>query len=390
MRVKLGVPEELDDKERAYALDAALEASTRSIVPLVRRGVVPTAAAAIKRHGVRWRPEPPGDEHFDLPQDVLARKWGDCDDLAPYHAASLRASGADPGARAFVKKSGPNRWHAVVRRTDGSVEDPSLAAGMGRGVNGHQVYGANAPIWKPMFPERMSVAMYPMVSGALVRVDVPDTEFPWSWSGMHFARETPSAVVGAMRCARLVCGDGIDPMDDLRLSAIEDLVLGADPSEVGEAIQDEWGDDVADDVMEDAIVVGSFFDKITSLAKGTPAGAIIDLARGRTPTAVAPMMPGHPGSMPGGGSQAMPLMQMKEMLASNPSLQPFAQMLLPLAGMAATPFLGPMGPMASGMLSQFLMPGAGQMAPQTPQLPQMMPGIPMQPGGQGSPMFMRF
>lgn len=389
MRIKLGVPEELDDRDRKHALDAALEASTRSITPLVRRGLVPTAVHAIKKMGVKWHPEPPGDEHFDLPQDVLRRRHGDCDDLAPWHAGSLRATGQDPGARAFVKKSGPNRWHALVRRSDGTIEDPSLAAGMRSAVVGSTVWGAHAPIWRPMFADKLALAMYPMPGGrTLARVDVPDVDEPWSWSGLHQSHEAPRALVGAMRCARLVSGEGIDPLDDVRLSAMEDLILGADPSEVGEAIEAQFGSDVADDVMEDVISVGSFFDNITALAKGTPAGAIIDLARGKAPTPVAPQAPGRFGPS---GSTDMPLFQMKEMLAQNPSLQPLAQMLLPMAGMAATPFLGPLGPMAGGMLSQFLMPpGAQQMAPPVPMAPQMAPGVPMQPGGAGAPVFLRF
>lgn len=414
MRIKLGVPEQLTDQERREALDAALEASTRAITPLVRRGAVPTAATAIKRHGVRWRPEPPGDEEFALPGDVLSRKWGDCDDLAPYHAASLRATGADSGARAFVKKSGPNRWHALVQRSDGTIEDPSRAAGMGAGVNGHhQVWGAGPPMWAPMFADRMAMAVYPLADGrTAARVDVPDLDLGWSWSGLHSARNVPTAVVGAMRCARLVTGDGIDELDELRLSAIEDLVMGTDPDEVYEALSQVCGTDLAGDVMEDATVVGSFFDKLTSLAKGTPAGAIIDLARGRTPAPVQAALPGRPGMMPSGGGD-MPLFQAKQFLAENPQLAPLVQQLMPLASMAAVPFLGPLAPMAGGMLSQFLvppgggapqgggmippgmlsqllMPGASQMAPQVPMPQGMVPGMTMQPGGAGSPMFLRF
>lgn len=392
MRIKLGVPEELTDQERREALDAALEASTRAITPLVRRGAVPTAATAIKRHGVKWRPEPPGDEEFALPGTVLNRKWGDCDDLAPYHAASLRASGLDTGARAIVRKSGPNRWHAIVERSDGTIEDPSKAAGMGAGVNGHQVYGAGPPMWAPMFGDRMAMAVYPLGDGRTVaRVDVPDLDLGWSWSGLHASRNIPTSVVGAMRAARLVCGEGIDELDDYRLSAIEDLILGADPEEVYEALSSVCGTDLAGDVMEDACVVGSFFDKLTSLAKGTPAGAIIDLARGRDPGPVNAPLPGRfPGGGGGGGGGDMPLFQMKEFIAQNPQLAPLVSQLMPIASMAATPFLGPLAPMAGGLLSQFLMPGAGGMAPQTPMPPQMVPGFPMQPGGTGSPMFLRF
>src|ERR1043165_553030 len=104
MRIRLAVPDELDDQDRKAALDAALESVTRTVTGLVRTGAAPPAAGEIKSKRVRWHPEPPGDEHFDLPDTIMKRGHGDCDDLAPWHAGSLRASGIDPQARAFVKK----------------------------------------------------------------------------------------------------------------------------------------------------------------------------------------------------------------------------------------------------------------------------------------------
>ncbi len=103
MRIRLAVPDELDDQDRKAALDAALESVVRSSVPMIKAGKWPTAKAAIKAGKVEWKPEPPGDEHFDLAPTVLARGNGDCDDLAPWHAAGLRASGGVPGATARVR-----------------------------------------------------------------------------------------------------------------------------------------------------------------------------------------------------------------------------------------------------------------------------------------------
>lgn len=126
MDLRVGIPERAVKHE---VLDAALEVPTRLNEVLIRNGDVPPWPEALAR-GVRWRPEPPGAERFDHAGTVLSRGWGDCDDLAPYAVASLRASGEDPTAQSVVMRTGPHRWHAVVLRSDGSIEDPSVDAGM--------------------------------------------------------------------------------------------------------------------------------------------------------------------------------------------------------------------------------------------------------------------
>jgi hypothetical protein len=125
MRMRIAVPER---HVSAGVIDAALEAVTRLDEHMVRGGEVPPFTNAVP--GVKWQPENFGDEHFDHAGTVLGRGWGDCDDLAPWHAGSLRASGEDPGAFARVVQSGPNMYHAIVQRSDGSIDDPSVAAGM--------------------------------------------------------------------------------------------------------------------------------------------------------------------------------------------------------------------------------------------------------------------
>jgi hypothetical protein len=124
MRIRVAVPEE---HVSPTVINAALEAVTRVDHAMIQRGDVPHFNP---RLGVRWRPENFGDEHFDHAGIVLQRGWGDCDDLAPWRAASLRASGEDPGAVAIALPSGPDMYHALVRRSDGSNDDPSVAAGM--------------------------------------------------------------------------------------------------------------------------------------------------------------------------------------------------------------------------------------------------------------------
>src|SRR5258706_3119168 len=140
MRINVAVPEA---HVTAPVLDAALESVTRLNEEMIQRGEVPTFPQGLS-HGVKWKPEPPGQEHFDHAGVVMKRKWGDCDDLAPWHAATLRHSGEDPGAFAVAQRSGPKRWHAVVQRSDGSIDDPSKRAGMGMAGSG--IIGAALPL----------------------------------------------------------------------------------------------------------------------------------------------------------------------------------------------------------------------------------------------------
>src|SRR5262245_12588519 len=179
MRIKLGVPEGLDKEEVASTLDAALEAVTTANQPLIERGHVPDCRVAIKKYGLRWKPEPVGDEHFDVAPTIVKRKWGDCDDLAPYLAASLRASGEDPDAYAYVRPSGPNRWHAVVN-SQGRELDPSRWAGMGQRVSGHE--GMRPAFWPPLWPDRLALSAHPLHHGWAGRVDVPDPQHMMIWS----------------------------------------------------------------------------------------------------------------------------------------------------------------------------------------------------------------
>lgn len=84
--------------------------------------------------GVRYRNEPPGQgfEEFALIPVIYARKWGDCDDLAPWRVAELRERGEPAKIRIQWKTSsgGGKLYHIVVRRADGRIEDPSRILGM--------------------------------------------------------------------------------------------------------------------------------------------------------------------------------------------------------------------------------------------------------------------
>lgn len=234
MRLRLAVPTDLSRDETAAMLDAALESLTRASEPRIARGQIPTFTQALKAGRVRWKPEPPGDEHFDLPETVLRRGHGDCDDLAPWKAAELRATGQDPGATAIVRPSGPGRWHAVVQRSDGRIDDPSKAAGMGRSVNGDDY---RAPTWRAMWGDRLALAAHPLRRGWGARVDVPDAETPMAWSALASGETPRRAVCGAIEGAMGMhtCG-ALTEADLVKLAALHDLLHGARARDVAGAL----------------------------------------------------------------------------------------------------------------------------------------------------------
>ena len=200
MRIRLAIP---DEHITAPVLDAALEATTLAAQSQMAAGDAPTFSDLL-RSGVKWKPEAFADgEHFDLPEVVGARGYGDCDDLAPCLAAELRATKADPGARARVYRSGPDRWHAIVQMSDGTIVDPSVLAGM-RPSSGSGVRGAIA---RPMTAVGQSaLAVAPYRGQWWARTDVP-------WDGTHLSsishsksleRAVDRSIVGALSCGACV------------------------------------------------------------------------------------------------------------------------------------------------------------------------------------------
>jgi len=245
VRIRLAVP---DSAVKPDVLDAALEAVTRTDEHLLDQGSVPTAEQAIVR-GVRWQPEPPGDEHFDTAETVLARGHGDCDDLAPWHAASLRHTGTDPGAKAVVTPTGPNRWHAVVQRSNGTIEDPSAEAGMHEysrvsGISPQEMARhirlSTQPPLQPHGRPHVATRRVLTRGGPVwcVRVDVP-------WKGSRYAischairRKLNHAVRDSIRGACVVgeASDTISREHAMKLEALEALLHGHDPKHVKAAL----------------------------------------------------------------------------------------------------------------------------------------------------------
>lgn len=199
MRIRLAIP---DKHVTAPVLDAVLEATTRAAAQQMAAGEAPTFSDLL-RQGVRWRPEPFTDgEHFDLPSVMGERGWGDCDDMGPALAAELRARGQDPGARSRVIRSGPERWHAIVELSDGTILDPSRMAGMrssGQGVRG--------AITRPMAAVGESaIAIVPYRGEWWARTDVP-----WGTRHLVSVSRAPVAadaldhsIAGALACGQSV------------------------------------------------------------------------------------------------------------------------------------------------------------------------------------------
>ena len=275
MRVQVAIPEAHVD---APVLDAALEATTRLNEAMLRKGEVPTFDDGLKE-GIRWQPEPPGAEHFDHAREVLKRGWGDCDDLAPWHAASLRHTGEDPEAKAIVRKSGPHRWHAIVQRHDGSIEDPSKAAGMGRHV---AIHGAAVPLMYPapsssvvggVYVVRPAIAMRPVRGNWQARADLPwmrpsggderPTATDYAMVSLHQDPVASTALTGAIDGACLIgqIAGFADPEHINRLCAISDCIEGASFDE----LVGVYGEEHARAATE---LVGSFFKKLGKVAKG--------------------------------------------------------------------------------------------------------------------------
>ena len=270
MRINVAIPEA---HVEAPVLNAALESVTRLNEQMMANGEVPTIDKGIK-HGVRWKPEPPGDEHFDHAKTVMARKWGDCDDLAPWHAATLRHTGEDPDAKAIVYRSGEKRWHAVVQRSDGSIDDPSKRAGMGASVG---IAGAALPLMSTAnssvvgaYMVRPQIAIRPVRGAFQARADLP-----WNWkerldekpsaqdyamTALHTAPLAATALTGAIDgiCRLGVAAGFADPDHLNRLSAIADAVCGHNYDELAGT----YGEDHANAAYS---VVGTFF---TSAALG--------------------------------------------------------------------------------------------------------------------------
>lgn len=124
---------------------------TRAMLGIGLRSLVAMNVVWLMRHrettpmlydaGVVYEREPAGQEEWQTIPAVLTQGSGDCEDLAAWRVAELQTLGAlnipggDRGARIITKTkrlpTGKLLIHVLVRRGDGSIEDPSLMLGMG-------------------------------------------------------------------------------------------------------------------------------------------------------------------------------------------------------------------------------------------------------------------
>jgi hypothetical protein len=338
MRVNVAIPEA---HVKAPVLDAALESVTRLNEQLLAEGH-PTFDRAVIR-GVKWRPEPPGAEHFDHLATVNRRGWGDCDDLAPYHAASLRHTGEDEGATAVVKRSGPKSWHAVVQRSDGSIDDPSARAGMGPGIR-HGVRGAVLPLMYPppssavvgSYIIRPQIAIRPVRGAAQARVDIPwqwrahledkPTPTDYAMTALHTSPVASGAITGAdyldasaralhgAICGGLMLAEAAGFASDEHLAGLEAIAGYLEGLSV-EELEEQFGGELAHRAQT---VVGSFFShlnplkaikSVTNLALHNPLTSMAAnfVPGGRAALDAANAIWSHiPGTAPGGGGGGVP------------------------------------------------------------------------------------
>lgn len=338
MRINIAVPEE---HVKAPVLNAALEAVTRLDESLLEAGATPTDKQLIAK-GARWRPEPPGQEHFDHGGTINARGWGDCDDWAPLRAARLRVTGEDPGAKAVVRKSGEKRWHATVIRSDGTEDDPSLDAGMPGKARTVGARAATLPLMRPLavhgidgevgaYINYPQLALRP-VSDRTGQIESWEArgDLPWHYApgdspadvamvALHRSPVSSQAIVGAARGAfRIGLITGAHPEQLKRLSAIADACEGAS----WEEIAGTYGPEHAAAAEQ---VVGSFFGKALR--------GIKKAAKGVAKSVVKPLAKAALSAVPGGGlvtaafNAASPMLKKSVMKSAH--IHPAARAALP-------------------------------------------------------------
>lgn len=90
----------------------------------IEAGIVPPSPLLVQ--SLKFIDEPAGQEDWLLPHQVMKAGGGDCEDLAFWHCAGLRATGQDPGATCVLMQTGVSRLHCVVQTSDGQIIDPTL------------------------------------------------------------------------------------------------------------------------------------------------------------------------------------------------------------------------------------------------------------------------
>lgn len=282
MRIRIAVP---DAHVSPEVLNAALETTTRANEAILASGAAEPISEAIRNGAVRWKPEPFKDgEHFDMLDTVHRRGWGDCDDLAPALAAELRHKGADHGARAVVRRSGPKRWHAVTELSSGEQLDPSEWAGMyeykkkhgDTFVNGPGSYGLHGTSIVGVCGDLVSamLGVKPYGGGYSARCDLPMVDGDMAVVGVSMHPDPVEAIGRAVNTACIVgaTSGAVTPEDIARAICVRACFEGHVPEEVHALVQHHMS----------GAEVGSLFGSIFH-GLGKIASPVVSLAKKAAP-----------------------------------------------------------------------------------------------------------
>ena len=116
----------------------------RSTIEIMLRAMVAVNRAWLRRNpaaphlydaGARYIREPQGGGYWMDYGEILRRGGADCEDLATALVAWYQETGQEPYASIQVleypdQTTDMIHWHVVVRRRDGTIEDPSRVLGM--------------------------------------------------------------------------------------------------------------------------------------------------------------------------------------------------------------------------------------------------------------------
>jgi hypothetical protein len=116
-----------DQQRAALAVCALLELSLDRARAEIRSGAVPP----LYKSGVKYVSQPKSTCAFIPPSEVFRRKGGDCKQLTLWRLAELREAGEYATPRViWIPEPKGFKAHALLRRKDGRIEDPSVNLGM--------------------------------------------------------------------------------------------------------------------------------------------------------------------------------------------------------------------------------------------------------------------
>lgn len=135
--MKLLVEVSRDSKAKApLAMAVFFRRALHGMVMLNRVQLKTGEVPPLYKSGVRYKAEPLGVETLRDALTTYRLRFGDCAHLAAWRVAELQEVGEQASIRIETKpskrKAGLRLYHVVVRRGNGSIEDPSKILGMGR------------------------------------------------------------------------------------------------------------------------------------------------------------------------------------------------------------------------------------------------------------------